>query len=158
MSSAAGRRPKPTHLRVVEGNAGKRPLPKNEPKVQRGVPKCPKHLSGVARSLWPKVGKDLDSMGVLTIPDALALELLVVAYAEFRDAHEVVEKRGFTYISETEAGGTIIRPNPEVAIRSDAWKRVLRILTEFGLTPSARSKVKALGDEIGQDPASTYLS
>lgn len=45
----------------------------------------------------------------------------------------------------------IIRPRPEVKMASDAWRRVQRMLTEFGLTPSSRSKVK--GEPEGEaDP------
>lgn len=46
----------------------------------------------------------------------------------------------------------IIRPRPEVKMASDAWRRVQRMLVEFGLTPSSRSKVSRAGDAEEADP------
>lgn len=36
-----GRPPKPTAIKELEGNPGKRPLNKNEPKPKQTAPKCP---------------------------------------------------------------------------------------------------------------------
>ncbi len=47
-----------------------------------------------------------------------------------------------TYISESEKFGTQIKKRPEVAIRSDALKIVRSFASEFGLTPSARTRIK----------------
>ena len=44
-----GRKPKPTHLKVLAGNPGKRPLPKNEPKPKPIAPRCPQWLDPIAR-------------------------------------------------------------------------------------------------------------
>lgn len=46
-----GQRPKPTVLRLVGGNAGRRPLPANDP-MPEGAPIKPKGLRGVASQLW----------------------------------------------------------------------------------------------------------
>ncbi len=47
-----GRRPKPTHLRLVGGNAGKRPLTKAEPTPEYGPPEKPPGIDGEAAALW----------------------------------------------------------------------------------------------------------
>lgn len=83
----------------------------------------------------------LDRMGVLTLADGTALELLCSAYADYLEASEVVRVAGTTYTSTTAQGDTMYRPRPEVAMRNDAWNRVAKMLAEFGLTPSSRSKV-----------------
>ena len=49
------------------------------------------------------------------------------------------------------------RPYPQVAIASDAMKRALRMLTEFGLTPASRSKVSALGGDDNSDPLADIM-
>ena len=36
-----GRKPKPTVLKELEGNPGRRPLNKNEPKPNKKAPRCP---------------------------------------------------------------------------------------------------------------------
>lgn len=52
-----GRKPKPTNLKVLEGNPGKRPLPTNEVKPQKKAPRCPQWLEEDAKrngSGWEK--------------------------------------------------------------------------------------------------------
>jgi phage terminase small subunit len=49
-----GRKPKPTHLRLVDGNASKRPIPKGEP-VPTGKPVKPSWLKGRGATLWDDV-------------------------------------------------------------------------------------------------------
>jgi hypothetical protein len=51
-----GRKPMPTVLRIVTGNAGKRPLNTSEPKPVTAIPTCPAHLSPTAKRSgrgWP---------------------------------------------------------------------------------------------------------
>ena len=40
-----GRKPKPTAIKELEGNPGKRPLNANEPKPERKAPRCPGWLA-----------------------------------------------------------------------------------------------------------------
>ncbi|OGA59977.1 MAG: hypothetical protein A3G81_26090 [Betaproteobacteria bacterium RIFCSPLOWO2_12_FULL_65_14] len=49
-----GASPKPTLLRLVEGNRGRRPIPRGEP-MPEGAPVKPKWLKGRAAALWDEV-------------------------------------------------------------------------------------------------------
>jgi P27 family predicted phage terminase small subunit len=137
-----GRKPKPTALKVVQGNPGRRPLNKLEPKPEPGIPVCPSWLSSKGKFAWKEISTLLGDMRVLTKADRKALELLCDAYSEYRDARAVIQKDGATYEAITEAGSIIVRSRPEVAISSDAWRRVKTMLSEFGLTPSSRSRIQ----------------
>ncbi len=167
----AGRKRKPTHMRLLEGNAGHRPINPNEPAPERGVPTCPSHLSKRAKQTFRKLGKQLDAIGVITKADGLALELLVSAYDEYRDArdliHEAAEEKkfegqtvemkdGLIYRSLT-ANGIILRAHPANALATNAWRRVASMLAEFGLTPASRSKVSGAGSGEGEDPLDAFL-
>jgi len=46
---------------------------------------------------------------------------------------------------------TVTELNPSVKIASDAGKRARSLMVEFGLTPSARSRLKAAPQEQGED-------
>ena len=138
----AGRRPIPTEIKLLRGNPGKRKLNRREPRGHSGLPACPTHLRGIAREAWRRLGERLTVLRVVTDADAAALELLALAYGEYRQAVGVVERRGATYATRT-ANGMIVRRRPEVAIASDAWRRVKSMLVEFGLTPAARTRVIA---------------
>jgi P27 family predicted phage terminase small subunit len=55
-----------------------------------------------------------------------------------------IEDNGRTYERRDETGALIMaRARPEVGMRSEAMRHAQSLLSEFGLTPSARSKVSA---------------
>jgi P27 family predicted phage terminase small subunit len=150
----SGRRPIPSALKVLAGNPGKRRLNRREPKPIVQLPPCPAHLKDVARQAWRQIGQRLTTLRVVTEADGPALELLCLAYQEYRRAIGVVERRGPTYATRTPTG-MIVRRRPEVAIASDAWRRVKAMLVEFGLTPAARSRVAA--EPPAADDAEQFL-
>jgi P27 family predicted phage terminase small subunit len=138
----AGRRPTPTALKLVTGNAGKRAINKKEPKPRREIPSCPAHLTDEAKVAWGRLSVMLDRMGVLTEADAYALERLVDCYADILACRELVARDGRTYTTQSE-GGTLIKTNPAVNQLRAADAQFKSYLVEFGLTPAARSKVNA---------------
>lgn len=154
-----GRRPKPTRLKVIQGNPGKRPLDPSEPEpeVPKDVPQAPAHLSDDAAEEWEYLAPILHKLRLLTVADLLALERLVECYAEVRKLQQVIDTAGHTFEAVGMAGDVIIRQRPEVRMLSDADKRLKAYLIEFGLTPAARSKVSAGEDGGGEDPAEKYL-
>lgn len=150
----AGRRPKPTHLKVVQGNPGRRPLNDKEPEPPKGIPAPPAGLSDVASKVWGEMSALLNRMGVLTVADTLALERLCECYAEIAECRAVLRESGRTYETISYGGGTgedavhntMHRARPEVAMLADADRRFKSYLVEFGLTPAARSKIKVSGE------------
>ena len=52
-----GRKPKPTALKELEGNPGKRPLNDREPKPEKKAPPCPKWLNDDAKKEWRHTGR-----------------------------------------------------------------------------------------------------
>lgn len=151
----AGRKPTPTRLKVLAGTDRPDRINPNEPEPERGIPKIPAHVKGRSRDAWKELAPLLDRMGVLTMPDGKALELLCDAYSDYRDACEVIRMAGTTYSTTTQQGDTMYRPRPEVAMRDGAWKRVMDGLRDFGCTPSSRSKVSTVEDQ--QDDAARFF-
>lgn len=154
----AGRRPKPTVLKLVAGNPGKRAINKKEPKPRRVLPSCPKHLSDDAKVAWGRMCVLLDRMGVLTEADSFALERLCGCYAEVLECMALVKSEGRTYTTES-LGGTLVKAHPAVAMLGDADRRFKSYLVEFGLSPAARSKVHgANSEETGkEDPLAEFF-
>lgn len=152
-----GRKPKPTALKLVQGNPGRRPLNKKEPKPPATMPPKPKHLSGFASEAWDRIAPELHRAGLLSKIDGAGLELLVCAYDDWRAANALVVAEGLTYECETAGGGSMVRARPEVAMRSDAWRRVRAILAEFGLTPASRSRIDVNPADDAKDPAEAYF-
>jgi len=155
----AGRKPKPTHLRLVTGNAGKRPINAAEPKPRRERPSAPAHISDKARETWGYVTGLLDEMGVLTKADAIALEQLCEAYADSLAARDALRLFGSPYYETvSQTGGVMHRAHPALAAMQDADRRIKAWLTEFGMTPSARSRITANPQDDKADPAAAYLA
>ena len=167
----AGRRPKPTPLKLVAGNPGKRKLNAKEPKPKRQIPSCPAYLSDVAKVSWGRLSVMLDRLGVLTEADALALERLCDCYAEILLCRDVIEEKGRVYSSVRrkrinvegeedvviEDEVSLLKANPAVAMLADADRRFKSYLVEFGLTPAARTKVQAKPDDDKADPLQEFF-
>ncbi|WP_223563937.1 phage terminase small subunit P27 family [Pantoea agglomerans] len=153
----AGRRPKPTPLKLVTGNPGKRAINKKEPKPAREIPSPPSHLTDEGKTAWGRLSVLLDGMGVLTVADAFALERLCDIYAEILVLREDIEAEGRTYKTETQQGDKLTKANPSVAMLADADRRFKSYLVEFGLTPAARSKVNVNGGKKEEDPLNQFF-
>ena len=137
-----GPAPKPTALRLLEGNPAKRALPKREPNLAAGTPECPAWASKTARKNWIELAEVLKNMGVATAADKTAIGLFVDALSDYLDAKKIVEREGLTF--ETDKGYKVA--HPAVAMKTNAWERVLKIAKEFGLSPAARTKVATVGE------------
>ena len=84
-----GRKPKPTALKLLEGNPGKRPLNVDEPKPKKQAPSCPSWLEPEAKKEWKRMAKTLESIGILTEIDKAAFSGYCQAYARWREAEEI---------------------------------------------------------------------
>ena len=58
----AGRKPKPTAMKELEGNPGKRKLNKKEPMPGKGMPDCPKWLLPDAQEEWKRLSEKLNQI------------------------------------------------------------------------------------------------
>jgi P27 family predicted phage terminase small subunit len=132
-----GRKPKPTALKVLEGNPGKRPLNKNEPKPEKKAPRCPSWLEPEAKKEWRRMSKQLEALGVLTQVDAAAFAGYCQAYARWKEAEEFLSKHGTIF--KTPSG--YIQQVPQVSIAQTYLKIMKDFCSEFGLTPSSRTRI-----------------
>lgn len=89
-----GRPPKPTNLKLLEGNPGKQQLNKNELKPKTIVPKCPTWLDPIAKKEWKLVVPELERLGLLTCVDGAALEGYCQSYARWVQAEQFIAKHG----------------------------------------------------------------
>jgi len=147
----AGRPPKPTSLRKLQGNPGKRAFNEREPTPPIGMPKPPRWLNAKGRRFWREIAPVLEGMRVITVADREALALLCDALAEYEAMRKVIGEQGATYEAVAQSGDLMVRMRPEVRIAADAWRRASTMLQQFGLTPSARAKVQSAPPEA-KDP------
>jgi len=144
---------KPTALKVLQGNPGRRPLPENEPVLKVEIPRPPPNLSKEAKKHYRKVAKQLADCKVLTLLDGDALAIYCEAYARWSRAHDELTKDP-DWIVYTEKGYPMT--TPWLAISSKAFDQMRALLAEFGMTPASRTKVSTVGgDGKKDDPWST---
>lgn len=141
---------KPTALKKLQGNPGKRPLNKYEPKPDNTKPRCPSHLNASAKAEWKRMATKLHDIGLLTYIDKAALAAYCQAYGRWVEAEKVVKKTGILYTTEK---GNIIQ-HPSVGVANTAMRDMMKYASEFGMTPSARSKIKVDAPVKDEDLAS----
>ena len=142
-----GRKPSPTHLKLVKGNPGKGPINGSEPIPEATLPSPPAELCEDARIEWERVSAELHRIGVLTTIDRAALAAYCQAYGRWIMAERAIRK-----MAERDplTGGLMIKTtngnavqNPLVGTANKAMADVVRYAAEFGMTPSARTRIHA---------------
>jgi P27 family predicted phage terminase small subunit len=133
----AGRRPKPTHLRLLQGNPGKRPINSNEPKPPAQAPEIPAHLNEEARAEWNRMSEILLRLGLLTTIDRAAFAAYCVAWARWVEAEDALKKSGT--VVKAPSGYPMI--SPYLVISNRAVEQMRAFIVEFGLSPASRSRI-----------------
>ena len=152
---AAGRKPTPTALKLVKGNPGKRAVNKAEAVVALAEPTPPAFLCDDAKVEWGRVCSALFSAGLMTELDRAALSAYCAAYGRWAQAERAINamagKDGINaaLLIKTKEGNAI--QNPLVGIANKARADVVRFAAEFGMTPSARSRVTATPDDTQKE-------
>jgi len=132
-----GPAPKPTALKQLAGNPGKRPINDDEPQPDRVAPAIPRGLMALARKFWKAHGPTLEAMGLLTEVDGAAFTMLTIHYQIAWEASQILKDEGLETVDEN--GAT--RKHPMLQVLRDNSAMLLRYSREFGLTPSARSRI-----------------
>ncbi len=132
-----GRPPKPTAIKILEGNPGKRALNKNEPQPEKTAPRCPQWLLPEAKKEWKRLVKGLEAMGLLTEIDMAVFAGYCQAYARWKEAEDFITKHGS--ILKTASG--YIQQIPQVSIAQQNMKQMRNFCSEMGLSPAARSRI-----------------
>ena len=149
----AGRRPKPTALRILEGTA-KGPR-KREPSAPIGVPPMPERLAvdEIAVAKWHELAGILSRMGVLTTGDGEALATLCEVHSAEQSC--LLQLRAGGAVMHTDLGG--VKPNPAGPLYRSLVAMKASLLSEFGLTPSSRTKL-ATQVEVKQDDLEAFFA
>lgn len=127
-----GRPRKPTALKLLQGNPGKRPLPKNEPHPKVGCDPPP-WLPLDARVEWKRLAPGLLRYRLLTELDGDAFAALCMMTAQLADLGAI----------------------PGASI-TDTTKELRQLWGRFGMTPADRSKVSS-APEKKADPFEDFL-
>ena len=132
-----GRKPKPTALKIAEGNPGKRRINGQEPKPPGSLPDCPPHLSAVAREEWNRIAASLNRIGLLTQVDRTTMAGYCQCYGRWVEAE--------LKLAETPAilrmPSGYIQQSPWLTIAHKQLELMAKYMAELGLTPASRSRL-----------------
>ena len=151
-----GRKPKPTRLKLLAGET--RRINKREPKPKRVIPSPPEHVSEAAKLAWGSLSTRLDRLGLLTELDSFSLEKLCETYVETLEIQKVLRVEGRFQRVTTKTGDVMIRAHPGISAFDAAERRFRALMTEFGLTPSSRSRIEIESPSADADPAEAYFA
>ena len=151
---------KPKQLKIIHGTFRQDRNPKNEPDPMKIVepPKPPSHLGKYAKKRWKSLTAEFVEIGMLTVLDLQALEILCEQYDQYRQAHDAVyryrddegklRRRTLGEYLEGKNSQTI----PELQAMNRHFDSYRRLLTEFGMTPASRNKIELPEPEKLSDP------
>ena len=138
-----GRKPKPTRVKELEGNPGKRRLNTDElrPPVPGAMPYAPKFVNAEAKREWNRMVAILLELGLYTEVDHAALAMYCQAWGRWVVAERKLAETGQGEIITGVMGGKM--QNPWRYEANKAFEQMRQMLPEFGLTPSSRSRLSA---------------
>ena len=141
---------KPAIIRKLEGNPGKRPIPKDE-LTGVGDPVPPEHLSEAQLALWHHIVRSLP-IGLLSQADEQCLERMAVAWATYRETSKLINQAGL--ITRGQSGEPV--RNPLLLIRQHAAGEMSDCAMVLGLSPLARTRLTA-PETASDEPLSILL-
>jgi P27 family predicted phage terminase small subunit len=154
----SGPNKKPTALKVLEGNPGKRPLPQNEPKPKPIAPECPEWLIGEGKKMWNRLSSEMERIGLLTVIDGEAFAAACQAWKIFVECQQYINNNGLTYEYENKGGAVNEIERPQVKIGQKSLDQFRAFCSEFGLSPAARTRIEVKPADNEIDPMEGMLS
>lgn len=137
--------PKPTALRLLEGNPGKVKLNPNEPQPRRlTTVDPPADLGEEGKLVFNALSRELINCGLLSAVDLEPFARYVRLLVEYREADKQINGKFVIPMRDKNGQFAYFIPNPWVAVRDRAMDRLLRLEREFGMTPASRVRMVAL--------------
>ena len=152
----------PTVIHLLNGNPSKicGLNMKNEPTpteyTESNAPKPPAWLDSVASKEWKRVAPMLATLRLLTPADLSALEGYCKSYSRWREAEQQMDKAKSTIMKTGKTG--YLQQLPQIAISQKYLKLCKEFMTEFGMTPSSRSRMTLPSDTKLDDDMADLLA
>jgi len=137
------RGPRPLTTRMLQLRGSWRTgLNRGEPTLPPELPECPEWIDPDAKQLWAETAPLLAQMRILTRADRQALARYCQTWSRWRKAEMFIQKYGESYPLKDDQGRVkCFMPWPQVAIAHKLAQTLARLEQEFGMTPSARTRI-----------------
>ncbi len=135
--SRRGPPPTPNRIKELRGTL-RADRKRNAPEPRVEAPNCPTWLSREGKAEWRRIVPELEAIWLVATIDRALLAGLCECWSTWVACEKVIREEGRTFRSPN---GHICQ-RPEVAIGGRALKDLTRLGAEFGLSPSARSRLE----------------
>jgi P27 family predicted phage terminase small subunit len=149
-----GRKPKPTNLKILQGNAGRRPLNKTDISVEvlEKAPECPEWIGRHGAEVWARVADWLVGSKILAESDTHNLEAFCSAYQNYRDASEHIRLHGLVITNQNGE----LKKNPACTVVAESLRQMNVYGASLGLDPASRTRLAA-PNENQENPFESLL-
>jgi len=145
--------PLPSKIKKLRGTAQPCRMNENEPDPEPLPPDPPGHLSKDAKKYWKETFKLLASVGVLTEMDGDALTIYSQVKEKWVIATNHLRENGL--VIKAPSGFPVQSPWLQIANKS--YDQMVKLLSEFGMVPSSRTRVKVEFPEREDDDPMAVL-
>jgi P27 family predicted phage terminase small subunit len=143
----AGRKPKPTALKLIQGTLRKDRANMREPKPSGDLLEPPTYFSTEQSEVWNYAIANAPK-GLLKRLDISILEIWVTAYVTYRESALKVKQLG--QVIKSPSGYPIV--NPYLSNMNKQAGIMMKASAEMGFTPTSRSKIVLAEEAIDDDP------
>ena len=139
----SGRRPKPTALKVLQGNPGQRKLNEAEPKPPVGEVVPPAATSKAALVIWERLAPVAKAMGTLTTADVWAFKTLCELQASMDMASRAKDAEEFApfTVSDDYNGAPKMGLHGALGLELKYAPVIRPYYEKFGLEPVGRARI-----------------
>lgn len=106
------------------------------------IPLMPDGFSESESYVWQQLTSMLFNLRVIGMIDTFPLERYCRNFIRWRAAMDFIAEHGETYSTLDKLGNVRFLPYPQVGIAAKLSDSLLKVEVQFGLTPSARSRIK----------------
>lgn len=133
-----GRKRLPDHLKVLKNTDQPSRMNPDAPEYEADEIQCPPHFDETHKAVWMDLVPQLIRAGAATNIDSYALEMLVNKWCDYKEAQDKLDDLG--QIIRSPNGYPQLSPYYSVA--KSAFSDFGKLMTEFGMTPASRTKIK----------------
>lgn len=154
-----GKKPTPTKDKIGKGTYRKDRAHADEVEFDIMAENCPAPgvLDANGKQEWDRIVPQLQSRGILNVTDQSIVLAYCLEMQAYLKAKKDIEAKGEYLEAENKAGATYYAINPSVQIGNKALSNAMRIATEFGFTPSSRTRISVGGSKKTENPDEATL-
>lgn len=157
---ARGPAPKPTVLKILQGNPGGKALNKREPKPQEVPEQCPEppeRMKPIAKEEWRRSWQQLKACGLLATVDLTLFEIYCDLWADYVEFFEKTKKLGTEIVFRTEKTNknkervNSVGQAPWLLSKFRTVDNIIKLADRFGMSPAARSRIQMFEEQEQKD-------